>query len=469
MKNAFSIFIVALLLIGCAKFQKRHDKPEEEKYLPSKPILSNQNDSLNYTLGLTNGDSIKSYYLKNDTTTKVIALFFQAFDKAYNNSIERGELFKLGKQIGNSFKQLKAKGLIGDSTLKFEEKFVKQGLTDALNGNYSSMNPKHAEVFIQNSMMKIKDNPSLRNDTSLIQSLNYAFGIVNGTGIKEYKIKGDSAQQKIASLLEAMKEELKGGKNIKYGEFIDLGINIGNSLKEQKKIGLMNITTLKVDIKLIKQGLTNGLRGSKIQMTPKEAQEYLQKTMRKLTGCRYKYIDLINSNIKYDWLFEVTITTTMTPAKDRYPLVDIYRRKRKDLTNKMAKEIVRKNTMTSSFDYYDLDQPSHENSLSFFKRASHTDNSMMRRKTEISKCIAYSPVSVIIGKCQFFYNKKLPSQTLLINGMSVYHNGDFKVKSMNGKYTLYTCTGTVWVIFHTKKAAESSKFLGGDIQTCSDY
>lgn len=74
-----------------------------------------------------------------------------------------------------------------------------------------------------------------------------------------------------------------------------------------------------------------------------------------------------------------------------------------------------------------------------------------------------------VGKCQFFYEKEAPRQTLLINGMSVYHNGDFKVKSIEGKFTFYTCSGTVWVIFHTRKAAETSKFLGGNVQTCSDY
>ena len=469
MKNLISIIIFALLVIGCAKSKKEQNKPIEETYLPCKAIISNKNDSLNYTLGLANGDSIKSYYLKNDTTTKVIALFFEAFDKAYNNNVEKSEMFKLGKQIGNSFKQLKAKGLIGDSTLKFEEKFVKQGLIDALNGNYSSMNPKHAEVFIQNSIMKINDNPSLRNDTSLIHKLDYAFGVFSGARIENYKIKEDSAEQKIATLLDGLNEGLKSVNDKRYGELIDLGTNIGNSLKEQKKIGLMNISMQKVDIKLIKQGLTNGLRGSKIQMTPKEAQEYLQKTMHKLTGSTFKYIDIINSNIKYDWLFEITVTTTMTPDKDGFPRVDVYRHKSKNLTNKKAKEIVRQNTMTTSFDYYDYDQPRHESSLSFFKKASHTDNSMMRRKTEISKCIAYSPVSIIIGKCQFFYVKNPPRQSLLTNSMSVYHNGDFKVKSINEKYTFYTSTGTVWVIFHTKKAAESSKFLDGNVQTCSDY
>lgn len=77
--------------------------------------------------------------------------------------------------------------------------------------------------------------------------------------------------------------------------------------------------------------------------------------------------------------------------------------------------------------------------------------------------------SRIIGKCQFYYEKDAPRQSTSTNGMTIYHNGDFKAKGVNGKYTIYTCTGTVWVIFHTKKAAETSKFLGGNVQTCSNY
>jgi len=45
---------------------------------------------------------------------------------------------------------------------------------------------------------------------------------------------------------------------------------------------LMGDSTLKVDVDLIKQGLINGLKGSEIQMTPKEAQNYLQTTMEAL-------------------------------------------------------------------------------------------------------------------------------------------------------------------------------------------
>ena len=113
-------------------------------------------------------------------------------------------------------------------------------------------------------------------------SLNYAFGVANGAGIKEYYIKGDSANKKIASLLAGMKEGMKGNVDEKNAELVDLGTKIGSSLKGQEKSGLMGDSTLKVDINLIKQGLVNGLRGSKIQMTAQEAQTYLQKTMQEL-------------------------------------------------------------------------------------------------------------------------------------------------------------------------------------------
>ena len=123
------------------------------------------------------------------------------------------------------------------------------------------------------------------NKTSLptlktqIDSLNYAFGIANGDGIKNYYIKGDSAKKSIATLMAGIKEGMKGKVEKENTELVDLGNKIGSSLKDQKKSGLMGDSTLKVDIKLIKQGLVNGMKGSKIQMNPQQAQEYLQKTM----------------------------------------------------------------------------------------------------------------------------------------------------------------------------------------------
>ena len=115
-----------------------------------------------------------------------------------------------------------------------------------------------------------------------LDSLNYAFGLANGGGIKDYYIKGDSADIKIASLLAGLKEGMKGEVDAEHAEIQDLGTKIGSSLKDQLKTGLMGDSTLKVDIDLIKQGLVNGMKGSKVQMTAQEAQAYLQKTMQAL-------------------------------------------------------------------------------------------------------------------------------------------------------------------------------------------
>jgi FKBP-type peptidyl-prolyl cis-trans isomerase FkpA len=83
-------------------------------------------------------------------------------------------------------------------------------------------------------------------------------------------------------LLAGLNEGMKGKVEKETSELTDLGTKIGSSLKDQKKTGLMGDSTLKVDINLIKQGLINGLRGSKIQMTAQEGQMYLQTTMQKL-------------------------------------------------------------------------------------------------------------------------------------------------------------------------------------------
>ena len=126
------------------------------KYEAKTATLKTQNDSLNYTLGLANGDGIKNYYMKTDSTSKPIIALMKALDKAYSAGADKGEMYKLGLEIGNSLKQQKAKGLMGDSTLKFNEKLVKQGLVNALNGYDKGMTAKQAQEFIQKTMMKIQ-------------------------------------------------------------------------------------------------------------------------------------------------------------------------------------------------------------------------------------------------------------------------------------------------------------------------
>jgi hypothetical protein len=50
---------------------------------------------------------------------------------------------------------------MGDSTLVFDEKLVKQGLVNALNGFTEGMTSAQAEEYIRNEMMKIQQQKML--------------------------------------------------------------------------------------------------------------------------------------------------------------------------------------------------------------------------------------------------------------------------------------------------------------------
>jgi FKBP-type peptidyl-prolyl cis-trans isomerase FklB len=125
------------------------------KYEAKTTTLKTQNDSLNYALGLANGEGIKGYYMKNDSSSKPIIALMKALDKAYKGG-NKGEMYNLGVKIGNSFKEQKAKGLMGDSTMKFDLALVKQGLVNGLNSFDKGMTAKQAQDYIQNTMMKIQ-------------------------------------------------------------------------------------------------------------------------------------------------------------------------------------------------------------------------------------------------------------------------------------------------------------------------
>jgi hypothetical protein len=148
MKKQSILSLVALvaifLLTSCNKYEAKTAE------------LKTQNDSLNYTLGLANGDGIKMNMMQKDSSDKAIVALMQALDKAYKSGADKDELYKLGVQIGNSFKQQKAKGLMGDSTLVFNNDLVKQGLVNALNGFKDGMTTQQAQEYIQKTMMAIQ-------------------------------------------------------------------------------------------------------------------------------------------------------------------------------------------------------------------------------------------------------------------------------------------------------------------------
>jgi FKBP-type peptidyl-prolyl cis-trans isomerase FklB len=123
------------------------------------------------------------------------------------------------------------------------------------------------------------NKPKLPELKTQLDSLNYALGLAYGDNLKTNYIKGDSAEKSIKNLMAGITDGQKGEVEKDNAELADLGTRIGSSMKEMEKTGLMGDSTLKINVELIKQGMVNGMKGLKDDMTAQQAQQYLQTTM----------------------------------------------------------------------------------------------------------------------------------------------------------------------------------------------
>lgn len=149
MKKATMVSLIAIMtaLSSCASYEAKE------------VTLTNMNDSLNYTLGLSNGAGIKQYYMANDSTGKSVKAFVEALNKAYNVKEEKAEseLFSLGKRIGASFASQRKDGLIGEKELEFKEELVIQGFINAINKFEAGMQGSEARDYFQSTVQEIRN------------------------------------------------------------------------------------------------------------------------------------------------------------------------------------------------------------------------------------------------------------------------------------------------------------------------
>lgn len=115
--------------------------------------LKNQEDSLNYALGIINGEGIKSSYFQNDSSAESLTKFLTATDNAFKTS-SKDELFNYGKQVGGMLKQQKKAGLMFDSTLVFNEALVIQGLINGMKSFDKGMTGEESQMYLQTTMQK---------------------------------------------------------------------------------------------------------------------------------------------------------------------------------------------------------------------------------------------------------------------------------------------------------------------------
>ena len=284
MKKISILAIAALTMVACGK-----------TYTAQTVVLENQNDSMNYALGLVNGSQIKMYQLRNDSSIETVAEFIEALQRGYDGKVEQlSEAAAIGKNIGQAIKASEKTGLADNPAWTLNEKLFFQGLINGMYNDTVVMTGEAARNYFQaqyqasamsNDSVKagkaIKGKCPSQVKTVVLanqnDSLNYAFGYLNGGEVAMYVFAMDSTGELKKEFIAYINKGLKS--NITNPQIVNMGEQIGKSIKEQESVGLIGEPSLATDFALIKQGFINGLLGGTEQWNSDDAGEYIQTTM----------------------------------------------------------------------------------------------------------------------------------------------------------------------------------------------
>lgn len=283
MKKVSIILIAAMAMISCGN-----------TYDIKKVDLATQNDSMNYALGVVNGAQLKMYQLRNDSSMETITEFIDALQRGYDGKVEElSEAGSIGKNIGIAIKRAEETGLADNPAWSINQKIFFQGLVNGLRHDTTVMKADEARNYFQaqyqaasvlndsiepGKVVKSKcvykvQTVTLNNQND---SINYAFGYLNGDEVARYVLLLDSTGQKTKEFITNINKGLKS--TVKNPQIVNMGEQIGKNIKAQEAQGLIGEPSLATDFVLIKQGFINGLLGDTV-MTGEQAGEYIQTTM----------------------------------------------------------------------------------------------------------------------------------------------------------------------------------------------
>lgn len=284
MKKLAIIIIAAMAMISCGN-----------TYTGKTVELINQNDSMNYALGLVNGAQMKMYQLRNDSSLETITEFIDALQRGYDGKIEElSEAGSIGRNIGQAIKNAEKTGLADNPAWAINQKIFFQGLVNGLRHDTTVMKAEDARNYFQaqyqaSSTLNDSIGPgkvvkgkciykvqtiALKNQND---SINYAFGYLNGDEVARYVLLLDTTGQMTKDFITNINKGLKS--TLKNPQIVNMGEQIGKNIKAQEAQGLIGEPSLATDFVLIKQGFINGLLGFVEQMDGTQAGEYIQKTM----------------------------------------------------------------------------------------------------------------------------------------------------------------------------------------------
>ena len=261
MKKLSIILLAAMAMISCGN-----------SYKAQSVVLNSETDSINYAIGLLNGLQIKMYYMQNDSSDAAVVEFVDALDNAYADKIEElSEIAQAGQHFGQSIKGMEEKGLAENEAWTLNEKLLLQGVVNALYEDTTVMTQAVAQEFFTQAYQAQADGsiaekaikgkcPKKAKTIELSNyndSLNYAFGVLNGSQMRMYLLANDSTGEAIDEFISNINHGLKS--KVINPQLVMMAQNIGKAIREQESVGLLNVAGLETNFELIKQGFINGL------------------------------------------------------------------------------------------------------------------------------------------------------------------------------------------------------------------
>ena len=309
MKKLSIIVLAAMAMVSCGN-----------SYTAKDAVLESQNDSLNYALGYINGAQIKMYQLANDSSKKSVNEFIAALEEGYNGKAETlSEAAQAGRNVGTGIKSFENKGLAENEHWTLNEKMLFQGLVNALNGDTTVMKAADARAFFNAAYGKTDDGTKAGKTVkgkcpyktktveleNFTDSINYAFGMLNGDQMRMYLLANDTDGTAQKEFIENINKAMK--VRARNPQLVMMGKQIGNAIREQEPTGLLGLEGVPTNFELIKQGFINGMSNYNTQFDSRSAGEYIENTMLQI-----KYGEIIAANEKFleeNKLKEGVITT----------------------------------------------------------------------------------------------------------------------------------------------------------------
>jgi FKBP-type peptidyl-prolyl cis-trans isomerase FklB len=111
-------------------------------------------------------------------------------------------------------------------------------------------------------------------------SLNYAFGMMNGSQVKNYLLAEDSTGADAKEFIENVNKGLKA--SVRNPQLVTIAKNIGTAIREQEAVGLLGIAGLETNYDMIKAGFINGLYNYTEQFDMQTANQYVESVVASL-------------------------------------------------------------------------------------------------------------------------------------------------------------------------------------------